>query len=111
MKTDTTEKGLETLVMRHMTGVDGLSSGASGIVAEAAPQTGGSGWFAGHAASFDREYAVDVRQLFAFLVATQPEETAKLGIALRYTLAGEQKGGGAACTEPLQHHAPACLQP
>jgi len=25
MKTDTTEKGLETLIMRHMTGTDGLS--------------------------------------------------------------------------------------
>jgi hypothetical protein len=25
MRTNTTEKGLETLVMRHMTGVDGLS--------------------------------------------------------------------------------------
>ena len=80
MKTDTSEKGLETLIMRHMTGVDGLSSGASDIVAETAPLTGGSGWFAGHAASYDREFAVDVEQLFAFLVATQPEETAKLGI-------------------------------
>ena len=81
MKTDTSEKGLETLIMRHMTGVDGLSSGAAGIVAKTAPQTGGSGWFAGRAASYDREFAVDVEQLFAFLVATQPEETAKLGIA------------------------------
>jgi type I restriction enzyme, R subunit len=80
MKTDTSEKGLETLIMRHMTGVDGLSSGASGIVAETAPQTGGSGWFAGHAASYDREFAVDVEQLFAFLLATQPEETAAVSV-------------------------------
>jgi type I restriction enzyme R subunit len=35
--TDTTEKGLETLIMRHLTGVDGLASGASGFAAEAAP--------------------------------------------------------------------------
>ncbi|HEY5953774.1 MAG TPA: hypothetical protein VIT18_05385 [Terrimicrobiaceae bacterium] len=67
MPTDTTEKGLETLIMRHMTGADGLSSGASGIVAETAPKTGGSGWFAGHAASYDREFAVDVVQLSPFL--------------------------------------------
>jgi type I restriction enzyme R subunit len=80
MKTDTSENGLETLIMRHMTGVDGLSLGASGVVTEAAPQTGGSGWFPGHPASYDREFAVDVEQLFAFLVATQPDETAKLGI-------------------------------
>jgi len=25
MKTDTSEKGLETLIMRHMTGTDGLN--------------------------------------------------------------------------------------
>ncbi len=28
MKTDTTEKGLETLIMCHMTGTDGLAFGA-----------------------------------------------------------------------------------
>ncbi|MBN8707835.1 MAG: DEAD/DEAH box helicase [Verrucomicrobia bacterium 61-8] len=79
-KTDTTEKGIETLIMRHMTGTTGLSPGTPGIIAETAPLTGGSGWFAGDAASYDREFAVDVAQLFAFLVATQPEEAAKLGI-------------------------------
>ncbi|MDD5198211.1 MAG: type I restriction endonuclease subunit R [Terrimicrobiaceae bacterium] len=80
MPTDTTEKGLETLIMAHMTGTSGLFSGAPGIVAETAPLTGGNGWFAGHAAAYDREFAVDVEQLFAFLQATQPEATAKLGI-------------------------------
>ncbi len=80
MKTDTTEKGLETLIMSHMTGTSGLSSGSPGIVAETAPLTGGSGWFAGQAASYDREFAVDVEQLFAFLQATQPEATVKLSI-------------------------------
>jgi type I restriction enzyme, R subunit len=81
MTTDTSEKGLETLIMRHMTGVDGFASGESGKLAEAKLQKGGNGWFAGSAASYDREFAVDVEQLFAFLHATQPEETAKLGIA------------------------------
>ena len=80
MKTDTTEKGLETLIMRHLTGADGLASGEPEILAEATPRQGGSGWLAGNAASYDREFAVDVEQLFAFLSATQPEETAKLGI-------------------------------
>ena len=32
--TDTSEKGLETLIMRHMTGVDGLVFAADGILAE-----------------------------------------------------------------------------
>jgi type I restriction enzyme, R subunit len=59
MKTDTTEKGLESLIMRDMTGSDGLSSGATGIVAETAPAKGGSGWFAGNGSAYDREFAVD----------------------------------------------------
>ncbi|MFO1487349.1 MAG: type I restriction endonuclease [Verrucomicrobiota bacterium] len=80
MKTDTSEKGLETLIMRHMTGMDGFAVGDTGKLAEAKPHKGGSGWFAGRAASYDREFAVDVEQLFAFLHATQPDETAKLGI-------------------------------
>jgi type I restriction enzyme R subunit len=80
MKTDTTEKGLESLIMRHMTGTDGLASGAAGVVAETAPAKGGSGWFAGNDSAYDREFAVDSEQLFTFLVATQPEEWAKLGI-------------------------------
>ena len=81
MKTDTSEKGLETLIMRHMTGADGFPSGSREAFAEAKPLAGGSGWFAGSAAAYDREFAVDVEQLFAFLNATQPEEWAKLGIA------------------------------
>jgi type I restriction enzyme R subunit len=80
MKTDTTEKGLETLIMRHLTGTDGLYSEAVATVAEAQPLPAGIGWFAGQADAYDREFAVDVEQLFAFLKATQPDETAKLGI-------------------------------
>ena len=70
MLTDTTERGLETLIMRHMTGADGLASAASGTAAETAPAKGGSGWLAGSDAAYDREYAVDVEQLFAFLHET-----------------------------------------
>lgn len=80
MKTDTSEKGLESLIMRHMTGSDGLAPRAAEGVAESAPQTNGSGWFAGNASAYDREFAVDTEQLFAFLAKTQPEEFAKLGI-------------------------------
>lgn len=81
MPTDTSEKGLESLIMRHMTGGEGVFSGASSAFDEAAPAESGSGWFAGNPADYDREFAVDVRQLFAFLRATQPDEVAKLGIA------------------------------
>jgi type I restriction enzyme R subunit len=80
MITDTTEKGLETLIMRHMTGTDGLANGATGAGAEEAPAKSGIGWIAGNGAAYDREFAVDSEQLFSFLMATQPEEWAKLGV-------------------------------
>ena len=80
MPTDTTEKGLETLIMRHMTGTDGMVSGGGGAFADAPPVSGGSGWYAGKSAAYDREFAVDFEHLFAFLIATQPEEWARLGI-------------------------------
>ena len=66
--------------MHDMTGTDGLNSGAVQTVAESAPAKGGSGWYAGHESSYDREFAVDAEQLFNFLGTTQPEAYAKLGI-------------------------------
>ncbi|MDB5972615.1 MAG: hypothetical protein JWQ90_5065 [Hydrocarboniphaga sp.] len=80
MSTDTTEKGLETLIMRHMTGTDGLSVPA-GQAAERAPEYGGGGYLAGSPKDYDRVQALDVAQLFAFLVVTQPEAFKKLEMA------------------------------
>ena len=80
MKTDTSEKGLESLIMHDMTGTDGLNSGAVQTVAESAPAKGGSGWYAGRDSAYDREFAVDTEQLFYFLSTTQPATFAKLGI-------------------------------
>ena len=59
MTTDTTEKGLETLIMRHMTGEDGLAV-ASDRVAERRPPYGGTGYTAGSAKDYDRAHALDV---------------------------------------------------
>ncbi len=78
--TDTSEKGLETLIMRHMTGSDGLHPEEA---AELAPREVGSGWIAGSPKSYDREFAVDSDQLFIFLRNSQPDEFAKLGIGDR----------------------------
>ena len=52
MKTDTSEKGLETLIVGDMTD---------------------AGWILGDPTNYDREYAVDLIQLRAFLSATQPD--------------------------------------
>jgi len=48
MTTDTSEKGLETLIMRHMTGIDGLAAQPN-MVAERPPPYGGTGYTAGSA--------------------------------------------------------------
>jgi len=80
MTTDTSEKGLETLIMRQMTGTDGLAV-APNRVTERPPPYGGIGYTAGSAQDYDRAYALDVPQLFAFLHATQPEAFKKLALA------------------------------
>jgi type I restriction enzyme, R subunit len=80
MTTDTSEKGLETLIMQHMTGTDGLAV-APNMVAEWPPPSGATGYTAGSAQDFDRAHALDVPQLFAFLRATQPEAFKKLSLA------------------------------
>jgi type I restriction enzyme R subunit len=72
MTTDTSEKGLETLIMRHMTGTDGFAV-VPNRVAERPPPYGGTGYTAGSAQDYDRAHALDVAQLFAFLRVTQPE--------------------------------------
>ncbi len=83
MTTDTTEKGLETLIMRHMTGTDGLAV-TPAMVADPPAPYGGVGYFAGSPKDYDRAHAMDVPQLFAFLRATQPEAFKKLAIADAY---------------------------
>ena len=78
-KTDTSEKGLETLIMRHMTGADGLGV-TPNSVAERQPAYGGTGYTAGSPQDYDRAHALDVAQLFAFLRATQPAAFTKLAL-------------------------------
>jgi type I restriction enzyme, R subunit len=78
MTTDTSEKGLESLIVRHMTGTDGLAV-SSGAV-QALPDPAGTGYFAGSPKDYDRAQAIDVPQLFAFLCATQAEAFQKLAM-------------------------------
>ncbi len=79
MTTDTSEKGLETLIVRHMTGTEGLNV-KPGQAGEPMPPYGGTGYIAGSMQDFDRAHVLDVVQLFAFLRSTQPDTFAKLGI-------------------------------
>ena len=77
--TDISERGLETLIMRHMTGQEGIQVQPG--IPQQAPDPAGSGYFTGSPEDYDRAQAIDVAQLFAFLQATQPREFEKLAIA------------------------------
>ena len=81
MTTDLSEKGLEGLIVRQMTGTDGLAAPVNRVAQPPAPTYGGTGFIAGSAQDFDRAHAIDVPQLFAFLQATQPVVFAKLAMA------------------------------
>lgn len=74
--TDTSEKGLEQLICRALTGSKCIPRPA-GVAAtiEEPPSPGydGAGYLPGDPADYDREYCVDLVQLAAFLHATQPK--------------------------------------
>jgi type I restriction enzyme R subunit len=72
MSTDTSEKGLEALIVRAMTGRTELLSPPHVATDTGAPVAGGTGWLLGDAAHYDREHCVDLVQLRGFLLATQP---------------------------------------
>jgi type I restriction enzyme R subunit len=78
MTTDTSEKGLETLIIRHMTGLDGFVVTSASV--EAKPDAAGTGYFAGSPKDYDRAQALDVSHLSAFLRVTQPEAFKKLAM-------------------------------
>src|SRR6266498_97832 len=73
MKTDTSERGLEVVIVRAMTGRTDILVPAHAATETSVPVAGGTGWLLGDAAHYDREYCVDVVQLRGFLATTQPE--------------------------------------
>lgn len=77
--TDTSERGLETLIVKAMTGVSGSLSG-EGAGLDHTDSSGGTGWLLGNASDYDREYALDLAQLTAFLQATQPKAVEALDL-------------------------------
>ncbi len=71
MTTDTSEKGLEALIVRAMTGRTDLLSPPYVATETSVPVAGGTGWLLGDPNHYDREYAVDLVQLRGFLRGTQ----------------------------------------
>ena len=80
MTTDTTEKGLEDLIVSAMTGQPCDPAAEPDMVRLQRPAYGGTGWICGHPQDYDREYAVDLAQLSVFLEATQPEQSKGLDL-------------------------------
>jgi type I restriction enzyme, R subunit len=78
MKTDTSEKGLESLIVADMIG-QRTSATPDDRAAHEAPASFGS-WLPGDPADYNREYAVDLVQLQAFLLATQKAAAETLGL-------------------------------
>ena len=74
MTTDTSERGLERLICTALTGSPRDAALApTGLEGYAAAPPGGGGWICGTPNDYDREYTVDLAQLLAFLVETQPD--------------------------------------
>ncbi len=71
MKTDTSEKGLESLIVESMTGV-ASSPGDSGFAEDPQPFVGLHNWLLGNPADYDRAWTIDLAQFRAFVAATQP---------------------------------------
>ena len=73
MTTDTTEKGLESLIVRAMAGRADLVSPPYVVSETSTPIAGGTGWLLGNPRHYDRGACVDLVQLRGFLLATQPK--------------------------------------
>jgi type I restriction enzyme R subunit len=72
MTTDTSEKGLEALIVSQMTGRSVGQSSGTEFDDEPEPFVGLHNWLLGNPKDYDRAWTVDLDQLTAFLVATQP---------------------------------------
>ena len=73
MTSDTSERGLEELIVATMAGdTTGVPLSGPGV-REASIPYGGTGWVLGDSHDYDREYCLDLAQLGAFLRQTQPQ--------------------------------------
>jgi type I restriction enzyme R subunit len=72
MITDTSERGLEALIVAQMTGRPVAPPEVDGFADEPEPFVGLDNWVLGDPRDYDRAWTVDIAQLTAFLAATQP---------------------------------------
>ena len=77
MTTDLTERGLERLICKALTG-DPCDPPSGRTVGEPSHPYGGVGWSPGNHHDYNREYCIDLVQLRTFLHATQPNSAPAL---------------------------------
>jgi type I restriction enzyme R subunit len=80
MTTDISEKGLEGLIVRAMTGRTDLLVPPHTPTGFDAPVSGGTGWLLGDPRHYDRGFCVDLVQLRGFLELTQPKAAQALAL-------------------------------
>ena len=76
MSTDTSEKGLELLIVRSLTGLTDeqiLNKPGTVLTAEGGGGYGGAGYVLGRTEDYDRDHAVDLPKLLTFLQSSQPK--------------------------------------
>src|SRR2546427_885181 len=79
--TDTSEKGLENLIIAALTGTRSDTATTSDSIRDPSASYGGEGYVLGDPKDYDRDHAVDLAKLLTFLQATQPKVFAQLGLA------------------------------
>ena len=78
MTTDTTERGLETLICDWLIGARDNGQAVDGV--RDRPASYSIGWILGDSRDYDREYCVDLAKLSVFLHDTQPEVAGSLDL-------------------------------
>lgn len=79
--TDTTEKGLESLIVRHLTGQPPAQAVPANTAQVGVGHYAVGSYAQGAPADYNRDLALDVPKLLAFLQDTQPKPFAALGLA------------------------------
>lgn len=84
MTSDTTEKGLELIILQALTGLskEQILQPKQGDVKESSPGFGGQGYLLGRPQDFDRDHAVDTYYLFDFIRKTQFKVFERLNIGV-----------------------------
>jgi type I restriction enzyme R subunit len=80
MTSDTSEQGLEKLIVRAMTGRTDLLEPPHQATDTGVPVAKGTGWLLGDPKHYDRDFAVDLVQLRGFIQATQEDLVEKLSL-------------------------------